>query len=216
MKKLLTAVITLLIFNTAFSQRLKKVDEFNFSTATKKEYKGYKNGFDVNKIITDFGVFELGNELIINQPSNPVNVNRNIYNGVKVSNSTIDFTYVGLGKYSAMGAMAMVKMSINDANTPITIERIRVYKPALGMPATIVVDFKRKDGKNMGLNKFGNIFNLERAVNLGEIFNPNAPLTREEAIAKLKEAKDLVELEMMSKEDFEALKTELTPIIMGK
>ena len=33
MKKLLTAAITLLIFNTTLSQKLKNVDEFNFSKA---------------------------------------------------------------------------------------------------------------------------------------------------------------------------------------
>jgi ribosomal protein L7/L12 len=35
-------------------------------------------------------------------------------------------------------------------------------------------------------------------------------------IAKLKEAKDLVDLGMMSKEDFEKLKAELTPLIIKK
>ena len=39
-------------------------------------------------------------------------------------------------------------------------------------------------------------------------------MTREQAIAKLKEAKDLVDLGMMSKEDFEKLKSELTVLIM--
>ena len=41
-------------------------------------------------------------------------------------------------------------------------------------------------------------------------------LSREEAIAKLKEAKDLLDLEMMSQEDYDKIKAELTPIIMGK
>ena len=40
-------------------------------------------------------------------------------------------------------------------------------------------------------------------------------MTRAEAIAKLKEAKDLMELDMMSQEEFDALRTELTPIIRG-
>ena len=215
MKKLLTAAITLLIFNTTFSQKLKKVDEFNFSTATKKEYKGYKNGFDVNQITTDFGVFEVGDPLIINQPSDPTNLNNNVYNGLKVTRTTNDFSFVGAGKYSVMGAMSYVYLSTSNGNTPIIIERIRVYKPSMGQPATIVVDFSKKDGSNLGMGKLGNTFNLERAISLGELINPNAPLTREQAIAKLKEAKDLLELEMMSKDDFEALKAELTPIIMG-
>ena len=41
-------------------------------------------------------------------------------------------------------------------------------------------------------------------------------LTRKQAIDKLKEAQDLMGLGLMSKEEFEALKDELTPIIMNK
>lgn len=38
-------------------------------------------------------------------------------------------------------------------------------------------------------------------------------MTRDEAIAKLKEAKELLEIDMMSKEEFDKLKKELAPII---
>ncbi len=41
-------------------------------------------------------------------------------------------------------------------------------------------------------------------------------MTRDEAIAKLKEAKELLDLEMMSQEDYDALRKELSPIIMNK
>jgi hypothetical protein len=40
-------------------------------------------------------------------------------------------------------------------------------------------------------------------------------MTKEKAIAKLKEAKDLLDLGIITKEDFEKLKLELTPIITG-
>jgi hypothetical protein len=53
---------------------------------------------------------------------------------------------------------------------------------------------------------------FEEAIATGEI--QSFGMTREQAIAKLKEAKDLVDLGMMSKEDFEKLKAELTPIII--
>ena len=56
----------------------------------------------------------------------------------------------------------------------------------------------------------------DASLDNGELINPNAPLTREEAIAKLKEAKDLMDLGMMSQEEFETLRKELTPIIMNK
>ena len=57
------------------------------------------------------------------------------------------------------------------------------------------------------------ILNIENALLDIEVVNPNAPLTREEAIKKLKESKDLMELDMMSKEDYENLRIKLTPII---
>jgi len=59
------------------------------------------------------------------------------------------------------------------------------------------------------------LIDYETAMELGEIKNSNAKLTREQAIAKLKEAKDLLDLEMISKEEYEKLKSELKPIIMN-
>lgn len=57
------------------------------------------------------------------------------------------------------------------------------------------------------------LIDYETALELGEIKNPDGKLTRNEAISKLKEAKDLLDLEMLSKEEFENLKKELAPII---
>ena len=48
---------------------------------------------------------------------------------------------------------------------------------------------------------------FEEALATGEI--QSFGMTREQAIAKLKEAKDLVDLGLMTKEDFEKLKDEL-------
>ena len=60
------------------------------------------------------------------------------------------------------------------------------------------------------------IVDIEKALSAGEIVNPNAPLTKEQAISKLKESKDLMELDMISKEEYEDLKNRLTPIILGE
>ena len=42
------------------------------------------------------------------------------------------------------------------------------------------------------------ILNIENAFIDMEVVNPNAPLTREEAIKKLRESKDLMELDIMA------------------
>ena len=58
------------------------------------------------------------------------------------------------------------------------------------------------------------ILNLEQALTTGELLNPNQPLTKEEAIKKLKESKDLMELGLLSKKEYNRLKKELTPLIL--
>ncbi|MBT8245635.1 MAG: hypothetical protein HKP48_09785 [Winogradskyella sp.] len=56
--------------------------------------------------------------------------------------------------------------------------------------------------------------NIESAIKNGEIIT--SQLSRAEAITKLKEAKDLLDLEMMTQEEYDKLKKELEPIIRGK
>ena len=60
------------------------------------------------------------------------------------------------------------------------------------------------------------ILDLEEAFNTGEIINPNPPLTRSEAIRKLKESKDLFDLDMLSEKEYNEIKNKLTPFINNK
>tara|TARA_B100001758_G_scaffold237747_1_gene240130 strand:- start:572 stop:1231 length:660 start_codon:yes stop_codon:yes gene_type:complete len=60
------------------------------------------------------------------------------------------------------------------------------------------------------------IIDIDKALASKEIINPNALLSKEEAIYKLKESKDLMELDLLSKEEYEKLKERLTPIILGE
>ena len=54
--------------------------------------------------------------------------------------------------------------------------------------------------------------NVEEAMAVGEL--KSFGMNREQAIAKLKEQKDLLDLGMITKEQFDRIKLELTPIIM--
>ena len=60
------------------------------------------------------------------------------------------------------------------------------------------------------------IVDIEKALAAGEIVNTNAPLSKQAAIQKLKESKDLMELDLLSKEEYKKLKEKLTPIILDK
>ena len=198
--------ILLLLFVASLSQinaqKIKIVESFDIASITnKKEWKKYKNPFEMKELKTEFGIFKIGASLLLGSPSD--------------SNINSDFKFVAIGKYTVMGAMAPTFMNDSDSKLEVIIDKIKIYKPSMGQPLKIVVDFKRKDGASIGLGKLGNVFDLATAIRAGEIVNPNAPLSRAQAIAKLKEAKDLLELDMMSQEEFDALRADLTPIIKG-
>lgn len=57
------------------------------------------------------------------------------------------------------------------------------------------------------------LIDYETALELGEIKNPDGKLTRDQAISKLKEAKELLDLGVISEKEYNDLKKELTPII---
>ena len=58
------------------------------------------------------------------------------------------------------------------------------------------------------------IVEIENALKTGEIVSN--VLTREQAIAKLKESKELLDLELMTQEEYDKIRAELAPIITGK
>lgn len=199
--------------NLSFSQKVDKVDTLKIASITPEVLKGYKNRVAVNTLVLpDKSLLSKGSVLVMGVPSNPLNINRNVYNGMKVAETSNDFSYVFVDKFSIFGAMtAPVAFSGQNKGTEILVDEIILYKNSSTFG--VIINFTRKDGKNTGLGKYGNIRDLMITLQNGEIINPNASMTREEAIKKLKEAKDLLDLDMMKKEEYESLKEKLAPII---
>ena len=54
----------------------------------------------------------------------------------------------------------------------------------------------------------------DNAIGAGEVLSKNAPLTKKQAITKLKEAKELLDLELITVEKYDSIKNVLTPLIM--
>ena len=63
-------------------------------------------------------------------------------------------------------------------------------------------------------NKRITIIDIEKALKSGEVYNKNTVLSKSDAIKKLKEAKDLFELDLMSESEYNKLRDRLTPIIL--
>ena len=216
MKKLLLLLFVSTLFQVNAQKKLKETDTINLNTVTVEQLKKkFKNGFETQVLILEDGtVVQKGSDLIVGVPSNKMNVNTNVYNGQKAGPTTIDFTYLMIGRYSTMAVLSAVYFGSNFSDTEIVVEKIKIYRT--GKTIGAIVDFTKKDGTNTAMGKYGSILGLTTALNKGEIINPNRPMNRQEAIAKLKEAKDLLELEMMSQDEYDTLKAELAPIIKGE
>ena len=105
---------------------------------------------------------------------------------------------------------------INLSQEVVLVKEMKTYhKGSKKKPLYVVIVLGEINGRAFGLNKYLSVMNTELAIESGEILLKNRKMTREEAIAKLREAKELLDLEMMSQEDYDALKKELSPIIMN-
>jgi hypothetical protein len=88
----------------------------------------------------------------------------------------------------------------------VAITQIRSYgNPKRGY--TLFIQFK-----GFGLIPVSMLY--DNAIESGEVFNPKADMTREQAISKLKEAKDLLDLNIVNQSYYDSLKNILTPIII--
>ena len=65
-------------------------------------------------------------------------------------------------------------------------------------------------------SSFRTVIDIDKALEFNEIVNENRPLSRSEAISKLKESKDLFELGLLSEKEYNQIKKKLTPIILEK
>ena len=205
MKK--TILLFALVLTTVLSvkaQKLKRVDTVDLSMTYKQMKKKFKSILFVEKSITlkDGSKLSIGDEVKFgNSSSKLINRYEHIYQG-----KMLNFA-------SAMMGTKVINLRqeiISTANWYIT--EIRLTRTMGNIEVLFEANAK-------GLKGIGNIKNLnfsEFALSSGEVINPNAPLTREQAITKLKEQKDLLDLGMVSQEEFNALRKELTPIIMNK
>ena len=118
---------------------------------------------------------------------------------------------------TAMNGESEVMASNSLKNTKAIVKEIKAYhRGSKKKPLYLVMVLGEMNGKAFGINKYLSVMDTELAIESGEILLKNRKMTRDEAISELKEAKELMEIEMMSKEEFENLKKKLRPIIRNK
>ena len=179
-------------------------------------------------------VIQIGDTVILGNPTSQefnsrtyaVSYGNKARGGVSNSRSTSKKTYefikmgrpAGFGSImTAMNGESEVMASNSLKNTKAIVKEIKAYhRGSKKKPLYLVMVLGEMNGKAFGINKYLSVMDTELAIESGEILLKNRKMTRDEAISELKEAKELMEIEMMSKEEFENLKKKLRPIIRNK
>lgn len=212
MKRIL---LVLLISGASVSgQKISELDSLRFSDLERISYsKEYKNRLEVKNYKSSDGTWlKIGDTLEIGKPSNANNLSVGYVQGSGVNNHS--HIIMGTGASAITGTIMMGNETMTgDKAIIIGLMLARLNKKN---PFEIWVELNKVGGgRFMSIKKLARA-NLEKAMGSGEIVNPKAPLTRDEAIAKLKEAKELVELGLKTQEEFDELRKKLSPIILGE
>lgn len=234
MKKTITTLILLLSGINIYAQE--NIDLLTYeNTQDINFFSTIKNGAQVKVYVTvSKNSVKIGDTLILGTPTSQ-ETNTRTYSGsygtkarggVAQSRSTAKKTYEFLqmgrpaGFGSIMAAMNGDAQSMADnslKNTSVVVNEIKTYhRGSKNKPLYVVMVLGEINGRAFGINKYLSVMDTELAIESGEVLLKNRKMTRDEAIAKLKEAKELMEIDMMSKDDFEKLKKELAPIITSK
>jgi hypothetical protein len=133
-----------------------------------------------------------------------------------LGNSYKGFTYVSDGNagFGALFSKSMPLLPEKFQNTEIIVKKINIYYSKVFKKSKMLLRMIVRDPNEMG--GYRTIWDFERAISTGELINPKAPLTKEQAIKKLKSFKELLDLEIIAKEEYDKHKLELTPLIIGK
>ena len=227
MKKFFAIILAFSSF-TLYSQN-KYIESMTFEQSQNIDYFiKVKNNTKLVEYITASGnSVKVGDTLIIGNPtssystSNTVGGGTNIGYGRTKTRYAKEFEFVQLGRPAGLGAIMSgsekpAMAGINLSQEVVLVKEMKTYhKGSKKKPLYVVIVLGEINGRAFGLNKYLSVMNTELAIESGEILLKNRKMTREEAIAKLREAKELLDLEMMSQEDYDALKKELSPIIMN-
>ncbi|WP_461532009.1 hypothetical protein [Sinomicrobium sp.] len=234
MKSKLLLIPFLLLFIFAHAQ--KELDSITYEqTQDINFFSTVKNNTQVYKYTTINGnQIKIGDTVVLGMPTSGEVLTRTyggsygsgfrggVADSRGVSKKTYEFVKLGrpAGFGSVMNAMAgeasdMASLSLK--NTKAIVREMKAYhQGSKKKPLYLVIVLGEINDRAFGINKYLSVMNTELAIESGEILLSNRKMTRDEAIAKLKEAKELLDLDMITKEDFEKLKEEVGPIIKAE
>jgi hypothetical protein len=207
----LTILFILISTATTFAQKLSKIDTLEYSKmVSKTEAKKYSQGMDVNVYLaSDKNSYKAGDTLVL---------------GIATGESKTAFSkkrtfaYIFYGRPVAAALTGIRYVEETYSNYKVVIEKIQLSKGTFGLENYIALYAKPlEETKFTMLEKYVTITLFDNALTNKEIkpLHSNRPMTREEAVDFLKKKKEELDLDIITKEEFDKIKEQLIPIIKG-
>lgn len=222
--KIVQSIMFCLLSTVSFSQKVLPKLTYQ-ETQDINIFKDIKNNTSLLEYITANGnSIKPGDTLIIGKPTNAETSTFSEGKRRLKSRESKKFEYIQLGKSKGLSNMIAsfdsegpAMAGINFSGEKVLVNEISVYhQGSKKKPLNVIIILGEINGRAFGFNKYLTLQDTEGALELGEVLLKNPKMTRSEAIAKLKEFQDLFELGLLSAEDFEKKKKELTPLILNK
>lgn len=207
MKKFLF-IFAIGIANFSIAQKLSEIDTLNYEQMSDKENaKNYKNAMDIKVYVaSDKNSYKAGDTIVLGNPTGE---------GQSAFSKKRNFEYLFYGKPASVLLKGVRKIEEQYKDYKLTIEKIQLNK---GLGLENYVFFYVKPLKNSDftvLDTYITVTMVDNAITKGEIrpLKSTRPMTREEAVELLKKKKEELDLEIITKEEFDKIREQLTPII---
>lgn len=156
----------------------------------------------------DGSTLQIGDKMILGNPSGTNTSNQQTTGVFGSTNHTVNnFTYIMLGRMGSAILSGITYLPEVFKGKDVEIEDIKFAKN--GKKATtagIMIIFN-----NPGMDI--TVLNLDAALQYGELINPKAAMTSDQALAELQKAKTKLDLGVITQEEYEKIRKELVKII---
>ncbi|MCP9756855.1 hypothetical protein EGI26_16950 [Lacihabitans sp. CCS-44] len=180
-------------------------DTLTYDDILSNKYKKLKNYSEFTFYRGEGGfVFKKGDKLKVLTPENPNNITQDLFGSKLYGN----FTYLIKQK----GLVLTVPKTFSGEE--ITIDNIYIFNLPILKKIPVEVYFECKLNRTIDGLKTIHVSNIDKAISQKEVEIVGV-MTREKALEILKKQKELLDLQLISQEEFDKKKVELGKFILG-
>ena len=169
----------------------------------------FANSTKFNAIkFTDGSVLKLGEKMTLGKPSGTNQSNQQMTGVFSSTNHTVNnFSYIMLGRMGSAMLSGITYLPETFKGREVELEDIKfVKRNKKSTEAGVMITFN-----NPGMDI--TVLNLEAALQYGELINPKAAMTSDQALAELQKAKTKLDLGVITQQEYDVIKNELVKII---